>query len=281
METSLSDRMKEYERTGDASLLPLIPVITRLDGKAFHTFTQGLPRPYDKRLSDLMTLTTTFLVDYTNACIGYTQSDEITLVWLSENYGTEIFMGGRSSKMISLLSAVTTAIFNRNLAAFLPEKENKLPLFDCRVWNVPTKTEACNALVWREQDATRNSVQMAGQSCFSHAQLMNKSCDEIQEMLWQQKQINWNDYPVFFKRGTYVQRREISTPFTAEELEKLPPLHNARKNPNLVVTRHEVRTIELPVFTQIVNREAVVFDGADPQTAKDQDDELSSVETEE
>ena len=180
METvNLGQRMKDYESMGEGNLLPLIPVVARLDGRAFHTFTSGLERPYDKRLTDLMVATTRFLVEETNARIGYTQSDEITLIWLADTYDGSIFMGGRAFKMISLLAAMATGFFNRHLGEFLPEKKDQLPMFDCRVWNVPTLMEACNVLVWREQDATRNSIQMAGQSQFSHTQLLNKSCDEI------------------------------------------------------------------------------------------------------
>ncbi len=239
------------------------------DGKAFHSFTKGLERPYDKRLTDLMVYTTKRLVEETCALIGYTQSDEISLLYYSGDYNSEIFMGGRLSKMISILASMTTAFFNEQLPIFLPEKTGKGPaFFDCRVWNVPTKTEAVNTFIWREQDAIRNSIQMAGQYQFSHNQLMNKSCDEIQEMLFQERGINWNNYPTFFKRGTYIRRREVRTPFTPEEITQLPPLHNARKNPSLVVVRHVVEQIELPVLTQIINREGVIFEGQEPITAK-------------
>jgi tRNA(His) guanylyltransferase len=263
-EDSLGDRMKFYEGTGELNLLPLIPVIARLDGKAFHTFTKGLQRPYDKRLTNLMVDTTKYLVDLSNACIGYTQSDEITLIFLKSSFNTDIFMGSRHFKMVSLLASYATAYFNRNLFYYLPEKINNCPVFDCRVWNVPSTMEACNCLIWREQDATRNSIQMAGQAFFSHNQLMNKSCDEIQEMLFQQKNINWNDYPAFFKRGTYVRRVNVSRKFTIQELDKLPPQHEARKNPDLMVERKEIQILDMPIFTKIVNREAVVFEGAEP-----------------
>lgn len=271
MEDSLGDRMKFLEKMGEANLIPLLPVMSRLDGKSFHTFTKGLERPYDKNLSELMVATTKYLVEETNAKMGYTQSDEISLVFYSNDMKSEIFMGGRSSKMISILSAMATAFFNNNLINFLPNKVGvgSMPLFDCRVWNVPTKTEAVNCLIWRELDSTRNSIQMAGQSVFSHKELMNKSCDNIQEMLFQVHNINWNDYPAWAKRGTYVQRREISKPFTSEEIEKLPPLHNARKNPDLITVRHEVGIIDMPIFTTIVNREGVIFDGEEPITKKE------------
>ena len=262
--SDLGNRQKFYEGLTDTHLMPLVPVMVRLDGRCFSRFTKDLERPYDKRFSDLMIETARFLVKETNARISYTQSDEISLVLLNERFDSELFMGGRSFKMISIMSAITTAFFNRNLPKYLPEKIDGMPVFDCRVWNVPSKTEAVNALIFREQDATRNSISMAAQSQFSHNQLMNKSCDQMQEMLFQEKGINWNDYPSFFKRGTYVQKYKIERPFTAEEIEKLPSKHNARNDPDLKVMRSEIRVIELPIMTKIINREEVVFDGAEP-----------------
>jgi tRNA(His) guanylyltransferase len=264
--TSLGDRMKGYESDRDFRFMPYIPVMARLDGKAFHSFTKGMDRPFDSSFSELMVMTTKRLVDFANARIGYTQSDEISLVWLQETTDSEIFMAGRSFKMISLLAAEATRYFNRFLPTYFANMINANPLFDCRVWSIPTKTEACNALVWREQDATRNSVQMAGQAVFSHNQLMGKSCNEIQDML-HEKGINWNDYPDCFKRGTYVQRHHVIRKFTAKEINILPEKHEARTNPGLKVRRSEIRVLKMPVFTSVANREEVVFHGAGPEKA--------------
>lgn len=140
-------------------------------------------------------------------------------------------------------------------------------MFDCRVFQVPTRAEAVNCLIWRELDATRNSIQMAAQANFSHKQLHGKNCNELQEMLFQEKAINWNDYPSFFKRGTYIQRRKVVRAYTSSELDVLPLNHNAHKNPDLMVERTEIRSVDLPPLMKATNREAVVFDGADAITA--------------
>jgi tRNA(His) 5'-end guanylyltransferase len=264
---SLGDRMKMLERIGSARLIPLLPVMVRLDGKNFHNFTKGLERPYDQRLSDLMIETTRYLVEETNARIGYTQSDEITLMWMSTTYKSELFMGGKPSKIISILAAMASVYFNKKLAEYLPEKSEQSPIFDCRIWNLPTKEEVVNALIWREQDAVRNSIQMAGQSQFSHRQLQNQSCDQIQEMLFQGAGINWNDYPDFFRRGTYVRSVRHNEPFTVEEIESLPEKHDARKNPDLVIERRIVEQIKMPILTKVVNRIGVIFDGEEPVLA--------------
>src|SRR5579859_3955752 len=158
MNDDLGDRMKRYESAeAGRRLMPLVPALARLDGRAFHSFVRGLERPYDRRLSDLMIDTATFLVRETNAVVGYTQSDEITLAWVAEEFEARIFFDGRVQKMASVLAALCTAHFNRRLPACLPpEYADRLPVFDCRVWSVPTLEEAANTFVWRERDATMN-----------------------------------------------------------------------------------------------------------------------------
>ena len=141
--------------------------------------------------------------------------------------------------MISDLASMCSVYFNRQLPNFLPEKVDKMPRFDCRVFNVPTLDEAVNTFLWREQDATKNSISMAAQSVYSHNQLNGKTGSDKQEMLFQ-KGINWNDYPDFFKRGSYIQRKRTLTKFSTEELEKLPQKHQARLNPNLEIERWEI-----------------------------------------
>jgi tRNA(His) 5'-end guanylyltransferase len=267
----LGDRMKFYEgRYTDHVLLPMIPVLARMDGRAFHTFTKGLERPYDKRLSDLMIATTVFLVQETNARCGYCQSDEITLVWLAEDPDSEIFFGGKLLKMVSVVGALTTAYFNKRLPEFLPEKSDQMPVFDTRIWNVPTEWEAANCFIWREMDATRNSVSMAAQAYYSHNELMGKSTADKHDML-HAKGINWNDYPSFFKRGTYVRRREVKTQFSPEELASLPPKHAARTNPNLEIRRTVVMQEDFPPLTRLANRTDVILHGAVPEICSEKE----------
>lgn len=261
---SLGDRMKFYENfTTGLRLLPMIPIMARLDGVAFHTFTKGLKRPYDKRLSDLMVETTRHLVKLTNARVGYTQSDEISLVYLADEFDDMTWFDGKLFKMQSVLAAQASMFFNKWLHT-IPEKANEQPVFDCRVWNVPNKEEAANAFLWREQDATRNSVSMAAQSLYSQTELHGKSSSEMQEMMFQKGQ-NWNNYPNFFKRGTYVQRQVVKTKFTTEELDKLPEKHAARQNPDLEVERTVINALNLCPLNRICNRVEMLFDGESPK----------------
>lgn len=204
---NIGDRMKEYERFGtDARLMPNLPVIVRLDGKGFSKFTRGMKRPYDERMSRLMIATTEFLVKEFSALVGYTQSDEITLVFKNEYYIPMAF-DGKLSKLNSVLAGRASAFFSVHAHYEFPEKDilKNPPCFDCRTWNVPSWIEASNAVLWREQDATKNSVAMLAQHHFSHKELQNKNQKDQLAML-ETKDVIWGNFPTFFKRGSYVKR---------------------------------------------------------------------------
>jgi tRNA(His) guanylyltransferase len=260
---SLGERMKFYERRHHLTFLKTLPVICRIDGRSFHTFTKDLPRPYDERLSKLMIGTTKFLVEETHARCGYTQSDEITLVWYAQDFESEIFFGAKMAKLTSVVCSLATAYFNRMLPESLPEKMYELAIFDNRAFEVPSTTEAVNVFMWREQDAIRNSIQMAARSFFSHKECLNKDCKTLVCMLGE-KGIKWGDYPRFFKRGTYVRRKTIERKFTPEELVRLPVKHKAQQDPDMTVVRSTVMEEDFPALTEIVNRAEVIFLGAEP-----------------
>jgi tRNA(His) 5'-end guanylyltransferase len=266
MDDTLGDRMKGYElQEAGRRFLPLLPVLARMDGRCFSAFTRGMTQPWDKRLSQCMQHVTLKLVRDTNASMGYTQSDEITLVWHATDPESQIFFDGRVAKMTSVLASLTTLSFYLALQHYLPEYQIRLPMFDARVWTVPNRSEAANVFLWREWDATKNSISAAARCFYSHKELYGKNSKELQELL-HAKGVNWNDYPTPFKRGVYVQRRKVSTPWTREELDGLPPLHQARLNPDLVVERTTYRFLDdMPPFARVPNREAVMFDGAEPQ----------------
>lgn len=211
-------------------------------------------------MTDAMIETTECLIDETHARIGYTQSDEISLVWQTERSDQSIFFDHRLSKMTSVLASFATAAFIRALMGGVHNlRVFSMPHFDCRVWQVPSRAEAANTFLWREQDATKNAVSMAARSVYSHKELDHKSGPEMQEMLFE-KGINFNDYPAFFKRGTFVRRITVSRLLTPEELARIPAGHE----PEGEVLRSEITPIEMPRFGSVTNREAVIFDGADP-----------------
>lgn len=202
--------------------------------------------------------TTKYLVSETNAIVGYTQSDEITLILYSKDKGSLIYNDGKKQKILSKLTAKCVNYFNDKRKEYLPHHD-KTAIFDCRIYQVPTLHDACLQLLWRENDATKNSISSLAQSLFSHKSLQNLNSSQLQDKMMIEKSINWNDLDVKFKRGTYIKRLKTVLPFSIDELESLPKYHNARKNPNLIIERHTTKEIEYQIFNKIKNKVDVIF----------------------
>ena len=233
----LGTRMKEfYEGVPKTRLVRRMPVAIRIDGKAFHTFTRGFQKPFDEILVKSMQDTMKYLCENIQGCVlGYTQSDEITLILVDyQNLNSCAWFDYEVQKMCSISASMATMAFNKAFASnvakqskrlyseYLEEKDasyidtleiamNKGAMFDARCFNIP-KEEVANLIYWRQLDATRNSIQMVGQANFSHKELQNKSCNMIQEMLFSEKGINWNDYPTYLKRGSCCIKTTIQNP---------------------------------------------------------------------
>jgi tRNA(His) 5'-end guanylyltransferase len=217
--------MKEYyEAIPKIRLMRRTPVAIRIDGKAFHTFTRGFVKPFDEVLGNAMVRTMEYLCKNIQGCVfGYTQSDEITLLLIDyQTFETDAWFDYEVQKMCSVAASMATMAFN----TFFENEVNKFyynhcspedplfekhyqtyrdaqykgAMFDARCFNIP-KEEACNLIYWRQLDATRNSIQMVGQANFSHKELQGKSCNMIQDMLHEQRGINWNDFATRWKRG--------------------------------------------------------------------------------
>ena len=232
-------RMKDfYEGIPKTKLMRRTPVIIRIDGKAFYTFTRGFKRPFDEVLIKTMQETTKYLCENIQGCVlGYTQSDEISLVLVDyQRFETSAWFDYEIQKMCSIAASMTTMAFNRIFAKNVKEYDmewkcgltpqsveiqkkhfdyievlnkaiEKGAMFDARCFNIP-KEEVTNLIYWRQLDASRNSIQMVGQANFSHKELHCKTCNDIQDMLMEQKGINWNDFPTYQKRGTCVIKEE-------------------------------------------------------------------------
>lgn len=235
---SMGTRMKEYyEAVPKTKLMRRTPVAIRVDGKSFHTFTRGFQKPFDMILMNAMQKTMQYLCKNIQGCVfGYTQSDEITLILIDyQTLTTDAWFDYEVQKLCSVSASMATMAFNKFFEANVDtygseniedwydggtnrelsdnEKHamqyivayNKSmvngAMFDARCFNIP-KEEVCNLIYWRQLDATRNSIQMVGQAYFSHKQLEGKKCNDIQDMLMEQFDINWNNYPTTCKRGT-------------------------------------------------------------------------------
>lgn len=256
---SLGDRMKMYENAeAKRALDKSLPCIIRLDGKAFHSFTKGMNRPFDENFNICMSETTKYLMDKTNAKIGYHQSDEITLVMIIEGKSQGIY-GLRVHKLCSILASEASVMFNDQVRELFPPKYAKRrPVFDCRAWNVPTREEAANSILWREDDAIKNSVSALAQSKFGHHSLHKKNTDEKISML-SDAGVLWNDLPDWCKKGTYFKRITRTNKFTPEEIEKLPPKHEAVLNPDLEFQRSSVEAVDMPRLSKMPNKVELLF----------------------
>ena len=239
----LGDRMKFYEN--GSRFIPTLPIIARIDGRNFHKYTKDAAKPFDGQLQHLFKETAKTLVQQTAAILGYTQSDEISLVFLGD-WNSRVYFDGKIQKMVSCLASEATLYFN-NIA-------EKPAMFDCRCFQVPSLTEASNYFVWREQDAVRNSVQMAARSIFSNKECNKKNNSQLQDMLMD-KGINWNNYDSHSKRGTYFKRVRRLFDFPAEHLDKVNP----DKLVDGKVMRSVVEEVNFPILTTIVNREELLF----------------------
>lgn len=228
MDTSeLAKRMKDYESIPKTKLMKRCPVICRIDGKAHHSFTKGLKKPFDEIYINSIQETAKFLCkNIQGVVLSYQQSDEITLVLVDyEKLNTSPYFDYEVQKLCSIIASMATMAFNNafcvnakpvlrrikntptctteenRYATVLERCISNGAMFDTRVFSIP-KDEVVNLLYWRQLDATRNSIQMVGQANFSHKQLQDKNCNDIQDMLMLEKGINWNDYPTTLKRGS-------------------------------------------------------------------------------
>lgn len=204
--SSLGDRMKRYETTFQSYLSIRTPVIIRIDGKSFHTLTRKMEKPFDNKLIECMQYTACNLTNKIDGCnLAYTQSDEISLLLVDyKNINTDRWFDYNVQKLTSVSASMATYYFAKRYREVF--KEDVPIAFDSRVFNLP-KEEVANYFIWRQQDATRNSIQMLARANFSHKQLHKKSCNQLQDMLMVEKNINWNNLETYKKRGTCIFRK--------------------------------------------------------------------------
>jgi len=226
---ALGDRMKGYEQTFRYKLLKRSYTMIRIDGKAFHTYTKGLPRPFDWDLVNDMDDTAKYLCEkIQGAKCAFVQSDEITLVLTDfDNINTSAWFDNTVQKMCSVSASMATAKFNQlrikrliSAGKILTDFDNiRLAEFDARVWQVPTRGEVINNLIWRQQDTVKNSISSVAQSEFSTKELHGVNGDQAQEKLFTERGINWNDFDPKLKRGRLIVK---------ETYEKAPEVFRTR-----------------------------------------------------
>ena len=221
---SLGDRMKVFYENRTRFFLPRRTyTIIRVDGKAFHSYTKGLVRPFDEILINDMDETACYMCkNIQGAKFAFVQSDEISILLTDfDGLTTDAWFDGNIQKITSISASLATAKFNEL-------RPNKIALFDCRVFTIPDHIEVENYFIWRQQDTTRNSISSVAQSMFNHQELENKNTDQMQEMCFQ-KGVNWNDFPGKLKRGRLIVKQDYEKDDT---------------------TRSKWVSIEPPIFTQ-------------------------------
>lgn len=221
---SLGDRMKEFYENRTRNFLPRRTyTIIRVDGKAFHSYTRGLVRPFDEKLVNDMDETACYMCkNIQGAKFAFVQSDEISILLTDfEGLTTDAWFDGNIQKMASISASLATAKFNEL-------RPNKIALFDSRVFTIPSDIEVENYFIWRQKDTTRNSISSVAQSMFSHRELENKNTDQMQEMCFQ-KGVNWNDFSAKLKRGRLIVKQDYEKEGT---------------------TRSKWVSVEPPIFTQ-------------------------------
>jgi len=246
-DNSLNARMKSYEDVSDYSLTPKIPTVIRADGKSFSNWTSGLQRPFDDNFRSCMEYATYRLCkEIEGARFGFTQSDEISILLIDyATIATQPFFGNRLQKMVSVAASICTSAFITAALKYIPEhlKLKGLPKFDARVFSLPGE-EVSNYFLSRSNDGSRNSIQQVARCYFSQKQLHGKSCDQIQEMLFQEHKLNWNDTSVKYKRGVCIYKVERELECFNTKTDTLP----------LTITRRKwYKDYNMPIISQNTN----------------------------
>ena len=216
-----------YEEIPKKKLMRRCSVAIRIDGKAFHTFTRGFQKPFDDLMVKSMQATMKYMCENIQGCVlGYTQSDEITLILVDyKKLNSSAWFDYEVQKLCSVAASMATMAFNKFFYNMVMEETaggeftegiagihlnavEKGAMFDARAFNIP-KEEVTNLIYWRQVDAKRNSIQSVGQAYFSHKELDKKSSDMIQCMLFEERCVNWNDYPTHLKRGSCCIKNKI------------------------------------------------------------------------
>lgn len=245
------DRMKALEGAFTSTKVsPDKWMAVRIDGRGFSKFTKGFNKPFDGRVTNAMVTTTKVLVKETHASVGYTQSDEITLLY-PPTEGERIF-SGKVSKINSVFASIATAHFNHHIRNHV----DRLAYLDCRTWEVPDDVEASNTLLWRVQDARKNSVSSHFRWTVGHKAMQNLNSSEMVQYLIDNDKADWYDLPNIWKYGTYVKPVTREAYLTQEELDEIP---EGKRPTDLKFLRTVIESVDLGYFGDLSLEQRVNF----------------------
>jgi tRNA(His) 5'-end guanylyltransferase len=256
----LGDRMKAIEAVETARRLDAtLPIMVRLDGRSFSTFTRGMPRPFHEPMSRAMIETARYLVQATKPAFAYTQSDEISLGFEACVPPSQPIFDGRVQKLVSVLASMASAKFATEVMKRMPERADMLPAFDARAFNMSSREDMADCVLFRTLDCTRNAITMAALAHFSPKQIHGANSWRKLQMLGE-RGVRWNDFPAFFRLGTFLRRESEMRLLNAEELMAIPAEHR----PDGPVLRSRVVEQDWPEFRFIENKVGVLFDAQMP-----------------
>jgi len=239
------DRMKSYEKEYTSAYVPIDQILcVRIDGKGFSKFTKGFKKPFDDILGETMKKTMMALVKETHASIGYTSSDEITLIYTPGEKSSEYIFGGKVSKINSILASMATFHFNKLLSVYIDV--DKPAFFDCRTWAVPDLAEASNVLLWRVQDARKNSISSLFRWIAGHSKMHGLSGEEMKALLKSDYFTDWNELSNKYKYGTYAKPVIEYSFLTQDEMAKIP--EHKRTSADVLIKRTKIRELDLGFF---------------------------------
>ena len=261
------DRMKGYERVETSRKFDQFkPVYARIDGRSFSRFTKDMKRPWDDRMIKIMQDVTSYLVEETHAIVGYTQSDEISLLWLVQNQESQMFFNAKVQKLCSVLAGMASSKFTLGVyEEFGIEKASKVPHFDARVFQLPSEVEATNAILWRYLDAMKNSVSMYARHFYSSKMLQGKDQRKMIEMISQKSDVKYHDLSEVCRTGSFVRRRTREVFLDPNDFDDRVKQHIDFDEP---VIRSFIDVESIPDFHKATNRTGIIFEDQKPMYEK-------------
>lgn len=223
----LGDRMKGYEAETRVVLPAKTWAVVRVDGRAFHTYTRGLDRPFDIGFqADMDRVAFALVEEIAGAQLAYVQSDEVSVIFSDLGERTEPYFGGVIQKIASIAAASASATMTRLRPDQAPA------LFDARVFALPSAVEVHNYLVWRQSDCRRNAISMLAHHHVGKSRVVGVSTPERRELL-EQAGVVLDDIDLGFRQGRWATRRTVVGPVVyrdkrSGELVELPSVERRR-----------------------------------------------------
>jgi tRNA(His) 5'-end guanylyltransferase len=272
----IGSRFKWIEKTYEHTLQPRQPLVVRLDGNAFHTLTRSAQKPYDPQFAHCMRVTTAALVHHFHASCGYTQSDEISIVFDVgasdkndhdyENIEASLPYNGRINKLLTVMASKAGAVFNQtfmrtiagpNPGIWTDDHLKLLPCFDARVaGQFSDYTDVYENLMWRQNDAFKNAATMAACCHFSPRELHQVGTYRKIDML-AERGVNFDEFPEHFKRGVFIRKVKVRAP--VDDLQHIPeehrPVGDVIRNQLVVVDGGRMPTVDSDAgtnFTKLI-----------------------------